>query len=73
METQMEGVIGICRTLFICLLLTIGSIFFTKDANTLVLEPIERMIEKVKLIAKNPMMAASDDLDDAGVFGAAKS
>jgi hypothetical protein len=27
------------------------------------------MIEKVKLIAKNPMIAASDDVEEAGLFG----
>lgn len=33
------------------------------------LNPIERMIEKVKLIAKNPMLAASDEVEEAGLFG----
>ena len=30
---------------------------FTKDANDLALTPIERMIEKVNAIAKNPTKA----------------
>jgi hypothetical protein len=67
--TENEGIVGIGRTLFICILLTIGSIYFTKDANVLVLQPIERMIEKVKLIAKNPMLAASEDVEEAGFLG----
>jgi hypothetical protein len=41
---------------------------FTNDANTLVLSPIERMLEKVKLIARNPLAAASDEVDNAGVL-----
>ena len=41
---------------------------FTSDANKLVLTPIERMLEKVKLIAKNPLAAASDELEKAGVL-----
>jgi len=41
---------------------------FTSDANRLVLTPIERMLEKVKLIAKNPLAAASDELEQAGVL-----
>ena len=41
---------------------------FTSDANRLVLQPIERMLEKVKLIAKNPLAAASDEMDNAGVL-----
>jgi hypothetical protein len=40
--------------------LAIAAHYFTKDAGTLVLEPLERMIEKVALIAKNPLAAATD-------------
>jgi hypothetical protein len=29
----------------------------------LVLDPLERMIEKVRLIAQNPLIAASDDIN----------
>ena len=36
--------------------------FFNRDARTLVLDPIERMMEKVNFIAKNPMAACSDEL-----------
>jgi hypothetical protein len=35
------------------ILLTIGSIMFNNDANKLVLEPIEHMTEKVKIMATN--------------------
>jgi len=31
----------------------------------MVLDPLERMIEKVKLIAKNPLLAASDEVNEA--------
>lgn len=41
---------------------------FTNDANTLVLNPIERMLEVVKLIAKNPLAAASDEIQKAGML-----
>jgi hypothetical protein len=27
------------------------------------------MIEKVSIIAKNPMLAASDEMEEAGMFG----
>ena len=45
-----------------------ASIYFTKDAQVLVLDPLERMIEKVKLIAKNPLAAATDEVHEAGVM-----
>ena len=47
--------LNIGRTIFVCLLLALGSLFFSKDANELVLNPIERIIEKVEKIAKNPL------------------
>lgn len=47
----MQSVMNISRTLFIMFLLLVGSLMFNADANKLVLEPIERMTEKVKLLA----------------------
>jgi hypothetical protein len=41
---------------------------FNKDARELVLDPLERMIEKVKLIAKNPLAASSNEINEAGVM-----
>lgn len=32
----------------------------------MVLDPLERMIEKVRLIAQNPLIAASEDINQAG-------
>jgi hypothetical protein len=67
-NSQIEGVIGLCRTLFICVVLGIGSIYFSSDANKLVLNPIERMLEKVRFIASNPLAAATDEVDSAGMM-----
>ena len=66
--SDLNSVLSICRTIFVCVVLSIASIMFTSDANTLVLQPIERMLEKVKLIAKNPLAAASDEMNNAGVL-----
>lgn len=49
--SRMEAIINISRTSFICIVLSFASILFTKDAQSLVLDPLERMIEKVKLMA----------------------
>jgi hypothetical protein len=67
-NSRMTAILSISRTIFICIILSIASIMFTSDANKLVLTPIERMLEKVKLIAKNPLAAASDELENAGVM-----
>ena len=32
------------------------------------LDPLERMIEKVRLIAQNPLFAANEDLDKMGIW-----
>ena len=63
-----ESKINICRTTFIVFVLGIASIYFTKDAQVLVLDPLERMIETIKLIAKNPLAATTEEVNDAGVM-----
>lgn len=67
-ESNVQSILSIFRTVFVCLVLSIASYFFTNDANVLVLLPLERMLEKVKLIAKNPLAASSDEVEDAGIF-----
>lgn len=42
---------------FICLVLTLATMLFTKDANQLVLRPVDSMIEKVNVIRDNPLAA----------------
>ena len=64
----MGGLLNIARTVFVCVVLAGASIVLTNDANRLVLAPIERMLEKVKLIAKDPLAAASEQVDEAGVY-----
>jgi hypothetical protein len=66
--SKIEAVINICRTTYVCLVLSFAAIFFNKDAQTLVLDPLERMIEKVKLMAQNPLAAATDEVENAGVY-----
>lgn len=57
--------LGIGRTIFICLVLTIAAMFFSNTTNTLVIGPIESMIRKVKKIAKNPLEAAQEEENQA--------
>lgn len=63
-----EATINMIRTSFLILVLGASSILFTRDAQILVLDPLERMIEKVKLIAKNPLIAASEEVNEAGLM-----
>lgn len=50
-----NGVIDILRNIFICVVLTIASLLITRDANELVILPIERLIQKVNKLAENPL------------------
>ena len=46
-----DSLINLARTIFVCGLLGIGSYWFNKDATILVLNPLERMIERVRIVA----------------------
>lgn len=60
---KLLSVMNISRTLFIMILLLVGSLMFNSDANKLVLDPIERMSEKVKLLASNPLGVINDEVE----------
>lgn len=62
-ESKLNAMLNICKTAFICLMFCIGALIFTKDANDIVITPIENMISKVKRIAYNPMLAAQKHVD----------
>jgi len=65
---KLESIINIVRTLFVTAVLGVTSVFFNQITNKWVLLPIERMLEKVRLIAKNPLAAAADDDDATGIY-----
>ena len=46
--------INILRTFFVCMVLTMGALWFSSDVNEIALSPLEKMIEKVNRIASNP-------------------
>lgn len=61
---QVEAGINVVRTFFVLVVLALAAILFVRDANRLVLNPIERMLRKVKFIAENPLEAAEDNIDE---------
>lgn len=61
-SAKLNALLSILRTIFVCFVLSLASYMFLNDANRLVLNPIERMLEKVRLIQKNPLAAASDEV-----------
>ena len=64
-SVHLQAKLNIARTAFVCLLLCISSLLFAKDANDLVIGPIENMIKRVKKISINPLEAAQDEEREA--------
>jgi len=54
---QLEAGLSILQTIFICFTVGLGAMSFSKDANELLLNPIERMIAKMETIKDNPLEA----------------
>lgn len=55
--TTLEAGLSIFQTIFICFAVGLGAMSFSKDANELLLNPIERMIAKMESIKDNPLEA----------------
>lgn len=47
--------ISIARTFFVCFVLAAGTLQFNADVNEIALNPLENMIEKVNMIARDPL------------------
>jgi hypothetical protein len=63
-DVRLNAILGILRTSFVIVVLVVGVVFFTKDANDYVVIPIESMLSKVKRIADNPLEAAKIEEDE---------
>jgi len=55
--SQLGAGLSILQTIFICFAVGIGAMSFSHDVNTLLLNPIERMISKMEAIKDNPLYA----------------
>jgi class 3 adenylate cyclase len=64
---------GIYQTLFVLFLLVVGTFMFSSDVNRLVINPIERMVQLVQKISKDPLgqdyAAVSFDEDEGFLAG----
>ena len=60
-ESQTEAILNMILIVFIVFLLGIGSALFSKDANTLMIGPIQRMVRTVKRLAENPLAKLDDE------------
>lgn len=54
-ESELPAILTLCSTTFVLCILSIGTLLFIRDANLLVIRPLERMVERVQSVAKNPV------------------
>lgn len=57
-SNRTNAIFSLFKTLFVCFMLIVLIQLFSKDINTLLIEPIEGMMEKLMLMAKDPESAA---------------
>ena len=62
---SLNAILSIINTIFVCFVLIVNNILFSKDTTDLVVTPIETMLEKVKKISANPLEAAQIEEQDA--------
>ena len=68
-ETKIDSVINLARTIWVIIVITIAALHFNNATNRLVLHPLERMLEIVKKIAKDPASAAAqEEMENAGIY-----
>ncbi|CAD8159659.1 unnamed protein product [Paramecium pentaurelia] len=60
---KLNSIINIVNTLFVSCVLLFGALAFANDAKNVALAPIERMIAKVNVIARNPQEAKEMKLE----------
>lgn len=60
-DIQFQALLDIARVTFLLSVLSLGAVLFIRDADSLVLQPIERMVHKVKMMSENPL--ASKDFN----------
>ena len=62
-DTRLSAGLNMARTIFVCLVLVLAALIFNNDTNKLVLVPIERMMERINRLSKNPIQATRKEDD----------
>jgi len=68
-DTTFEAAMNMLMTVFIMFVLGVGAILFTRIAETLVIGPIERMVNMVKQLANNPLATVKERSAGSGSGG----
>ena len=65
-ESRIQALLSVLRTIFVCVILIVGAVLFSKDTNALVLRPLDRMIDKIRTMSENPLTKFQIDGEDDG-------
>jgi len=63
-NTHLDATLGIFQILVVCLLLIIGAFVFSRDVEKYITGPVDKLMEKVKKIIKNPLEAGKPDSNE---------
>lgn len=66
-DNQLTSLLNIIKTLFLCLLVTIATVYFESDVKRLVLDPLEVMIEIIDKVSKDPIQAKNLESLETGM------
>lgn len=64
-DVQFQSLLDIARVTWMLSMLSVGAVLLIRDADSLVLRPIERMVHKVKIMSENPFASKTFNNDDA--------
>ncbi|GMH49042.1 hypothetical protein TrRE_jg13570 [Triparma retinervis] len=68
-QNRVASKFSLIKTIIIVIGLSVAVILFSRDAETLVIDPIERMIKLVKKLADNPLASLYQDQTEEGAEG----
>jgi hypothetical protein len=64
MDSRMEALLGLCQTIYICGLTAIALFMISIDTKYAIIKPVERLLERLKKVAKQPLEAAKEAEDE---------
>ncbi|CAD8178473.1 unnamed protein product [Paramecium octaurelia] len=64
-DDELNAILSIIRTIFVSIVLSVAAVLFSRDVQELILTPVEKMLETVKKIAENPLVAAQEEENKA--------
>jgi hypothetical protein len=70
-EIRLEAGLNIARTLFVMVVLCVGAILFTRDAEEMIIKPIGRMVAMVQQLSNHPLDALDLQGKDSSMLDSA--